>query len=783
MAKNIILLSDGTGNSSASLWRTNVWRVFESLDLTDSTQVAIYDDGVGSSSFRLLAILGGAFGWGLKRNVLHLYSFLCRNYQRGDQIYAFGFSRGAFTIRVLMGLVDNQGLVPYRSETELRDLVRAAYRKYRDERYHTVLRVEDLFRFIRNAFTALWNLLLRRTSYQPENNTPIPSIRFLGLWDTVAAYGLPFDEMTRGISQWIMPLSLPDRALSDKVKRACHALSLDDERTTFHPRLWTEMNERVYPAVTNVSDERVSQVWFAGVHSNVGGGYPEDSLAHVPLYWIMNEARLCDLRFKTMPTRDSDALRRAYSARDKDGRLYDSRHGLAGYYRYGPRNIDDLSDMAFSRAPNDRVKIEWPKIHCSAIERIHVGAHGYAPIGFPSQYAIVNDDGTIVDGQPDRGIASARIEAQKRVWNRVWARRINYYLTLLVTLLLVFFPGIVILAPVMMNSELQPGMGASSWAAFLIPVIGAVGALLPRFASPWVDVYLEYPGCFTVLAALVGALTWRGSRLGQRINSDMRLIWTSVLQAKEKEVPISGSSLGEAILWFRTQWWFRGFIRLMKRHVMPGILTLLMLYAGLVGVSRVLFATGSSLGLLCKQSQTPRPAPGPGASAFGTNSLCWNSGLTVRADKLYDVIVTGVQPPWSDDSIPTTSEGFGREKMTWPMYAGLPLRRHIRALWFRPIARIGHDGTDEQVLDLKPQGSSAGAAACYVARLKPQTSGELYLFVNDAVIGFPGLIDWFYRDNHGTAQITVTEAKGDTSPPPACPENKKGVGGSPAGNG
>ena len=148
MAKNIILLSDGTGNSSASLWRTNVWRVFESLDLTDSSQVAIYDDGVGSSSFKPLAILGGAFGWGLKRNVLHLYRFLCRNYQPGDQIYAFGFSRGAFTIRVLMGLVINQGLVPYTSEIELQDLVRAAYRKYR-ERYHTVFRVEVLFRLIR----------------------------------------------------------------------------------------------------------------------------------------------------------------------------------------------------------------------------------------------------------------------------------------------------------------------------------------------------------------------------------------------------------------------------------------------------------------------------------------------------------------------------------------------------------------------------------------------------------------------------------------------------------
>ncbi len=78
--KNIILLSDGTGNSAAKVWRTNVWRLFQSLDLKGSNQIAIYDDGVGTSSFLPLAILGGAFGYGLKRNVLNLYKFLCRNY-------------------------------------------------------------------------------------------------------------------------------------------------------------------------------------------------------------------------------------------------------------------------------------------------------------------------------------------------------------------------------------------------------------------------------------------------------------------------------------------------------------------------------------------------------------------------------------------------------------------------------------------------------------------------------------------------------------------------------
>ncbi|MGA7807563.1 phospholipase effector Tle1 domain-containing protein, partial [Bradyrhizobium sp.] len=133
--KNIILLSDGTGNSAAKVWRTNVWRLFQCLELKGSNQVTIYDDGVGTSSFLPLAILGGAFGWGLKRNVRELYKFLCRNYQPGDRIYGFGFSRGAFTIRVLIGLVLNQGLVKFSDERELDQKAKAAYRAYRHAKY------------------------------------------------------------------------------------------------------------------------------------------------------------------------------------------------------------------------------------------------------------------------------------------------------------------------------------------------------------------------------------------------------------------------------------------------------------------------------------------------------------------------------------------------------------------------------------------------------------------------------------------------------------------------
>jgi uncharacterized protein (DUF2235 family) len=354
--------------------------MFCALDLTNSDQVACYDDGVGTSSFRPLAILGGAFGIGLRRNVISLYKFACRNYRAtGDEIYAFGFSRGAFTIRVVIGLIIDQGLIPAAniSETELDHLARRAYRDYHKKHFHTnwALIVKQIKKW-------LGRHKLRQTKPPTGRNEPL--IRFLGLWDTVAAYGLPIDEMTRGVSQWIWPLEIPSHTLHASVVRACHALSLDDERTTFHPVLWDEKKETCQTGTSRLtSGERLSQVWFAGVHANVGGGYPDDSLAQIPSYWIMQEAKACGLVFKTA---NPDALGETKEAQDKDGRLYDSRSGTGSYYRYGPRRLSRLCNEVFSRTLEDEVSIATPKIHESVFRRIKNRAHVYAPIGIPHDY-------------------------------------------------------------------------------------------------------------------------------------------------------------------------------------------------------------------------------------------------------------------------------------------------------------------------------------------------------------------------------------------------------------
>jgi Uncharacterized alpha/beta hydrolase domain (DUF2235) len=163
--RNLIVLSDGTGNSASAAFKTNVWRLYQALDLTDGSQLAVFGDGVGNSSIKFFRILGLAFGIGVKRNVLNLYKFLCRNYQDGDKIYAFGFSRGAFTIRVLVGLINRIGLVSYGTEAELDRNALAAYRAFRKLAFHTSLPWVVALRFLRDSFVWMWNKIADRRQF------------------------------------------------------------------------------------------------------------------------------------------------------------------------------------------------------------------------------------------------------------------------------------------------------------------------------------------------------------------------------------------------------------------------------------------------------------------------------------------------------------------------------------------------------------------------------------------------------------------------------------------
>lgn len=357
--KNIILCSDGTGNTAIKDRGTNVFKLYEAIDLhghaddpTLPRQIAFYDDGCGSQGWGPIPMLKQAVGWGLGHSVKDLYAHLVRSYEPGDRIYLFGFSRGAFTIRTLADFIGACGILKYENRDDLWDDIRKAYELYR-QRYQTRLNR----RLVGHCDNAQCQVFCE------ERTEHWPSIEFVGVWDTVDAVGLPVEEMSNFYNDYIHRFKFPDHVLGEHVKRACQALAIDDERQPFNPVLWEH-------------DERIEQVWFPGVHANVGGGYPKQGMSLVSLYWMLTRAAEQGLRFL-----ESD-LQYYREHRNVDDKLYDPREGWGAYYRYQPRDIGTLCTK--HRAP--------VKVHVSAVERIIKRTDGYAPGNLPKIHEIVATD-------------------------------------------------------------------------------------------------------------------------------------------------------------------------------------------------------------------------------------------------------------------------------------------------------------------------------------------------------------------------------------------------------
>ena len=279
MPKNIVLLSDGTGNSSANIVKTNVWRLYEALDLTDPIAPG-----------RLLrrrrgdVIVQAAHGVGAASSVSASSAMCCISIASSASTTSPGIgstpsdsAEGRSPSGYFAGLIADQGLVrtpraarpgpptgPGESTSgreaalladdtrdqgepagafgpELARLARWAYRRFRRHFNQTGnLSLVPTARWLRDRLVRLTELAAGHAPYEPAHNLAIDEIAFLGLWDTVDAYGLPIDELTDGIDKWVWPLSMPSLELSPKVRKACHVLALDDERNTFHPTLWDE---------------------------------------------------------------------------------------------------------------------------------------------------------------------------------------------------------------------------------------------------------------------------------------------------------------------------------------------------------------------------------------------------------------------------------------------------------------------------------------------------------------------------------------------------------------
>ena len=310
--QRLILLFDGTWNDPED--RTNVYRLARRIHDHDGArrQRFFYDPGVGTS--RLQRFRGGVFGYGLSANLLAGYEWLARHYTDKDEIWIFGFSRGAYTARSLAGLIRKCGLL----DIVTPNLLDRAEQLYRNK--HLAPDSDDSKTF--------------RKHYSRT-----PRIHFLGVWDTVGALGIPGTSFSEhGRYAW------HDTELSGIVDYAYHAVALDEHRAAYDVSLWTGADGRKKP-----NNRDVEQRWFIGAHANVGGGYGDaDPLADIPLQWMMEKACGAGLKLDAFT-----AAEEAWSARPRDS----FREFLRGAYAWF-RRIRTAGNGRFfrryARGPNDQ---------------------------------------------------------------------------------------------------------------------------------------------------------------------------------------------------------------------------------------------------------------------------------------------------------------------------------------------------------------------------------------------------------------------------------------------
>ena len=306
-----------------------------STDIHGTEQLLCYLEGVGTHHGEW--IRGGMFGLGISRNVRRAYEFLVRAYEPGDEICIFGFSRGAFTARSLGGLIRDCGLLKRANI----DQIDAAMKLYRN-RYDDTAPDAPRARIFRNTY-----------SYEPD-------IKFIGVWDTVGSLGVP------GVHLWLARLlridwQFHDTALSRSVKNAFHALAIHERRSDFKPTLWKKQD---FPGA---SEQTLEQVWFSGVHCDVGGGYPEAQLSDVVLLWMIDKAKSCGLGFREDFLTDP-----CWFSPNPEGKLHDSLDFPFSW-------LDTLRRKKGDRVFNEKGTGTFESIHPSAVDRFKKEPKNWPP--------------------------------------------------------------------------------------------------------------------------------------------------------------------------------------------------------------------------------------------------------------------------------------------------------------------------------------------------------------------------------------------------------------------
>ncbi len=265
--KDIVFCADGTWDhphqeTDGVSSDTNVRKFYKAL-VTDEHEFPIYDDGVGAHGNPWEHFLGGAFGEGLLAKIKDGYQQIAAAYQPSDRIHIFGFSRGAYTARSLAGMIADCGLP--KNTSALQNVTDAAFNVYRERKAH-----RDAVR----TFIAKFD--------QQE-----VTIATVGVWDTVGALGIPV-KIFEGIDEAIY--GFLDTALHPDIQAAYHAVSIDELRPEFEPTLWKSVP---------IPGQILAQIWFAGVHGDVGGGYPDCGLSNITLHWMIQKAMARGLQFQS----------------------------------------------------------------------------------------------------------------------------------------------------------------------------------------------------------------------------------------------------------------------------------------------------------------------------------------------------------------------------------------------------------------------------------------------------------------------------------------------------
>ncbi len=345
--KRLIICSDGTWQKITSPYPTNVVKLTQAI-ASDPDNLVFYGEGIGVGNV-IDRIMGGAFGWGIDKNIQDAYRFLCLNYRQGDEIYLFGFSRGAYTVRSLVGLIRSVGILPRQGVRKIPQ----AYQTYQDAKGKYVDKGETTRESIK--LREVDEVAKFRQAIGTEFGTDyveIVPIALLSCWDTVGALGipripwLPFDRLFNRRYQF------HNTKLSSTISHALHAVAIDEDRKVF---LQTPMQ----PAQSG----QVTEVWFPGGHGCVGGGTRANSpLSNAALLWTIESVEKLNLGLKFDRSKIEDGLmtdpsirfakefKLPFSSKSREippaATLHSSvfkRWQLARYYR--PKNLENYRDL------------------------------------------------------------------------------------------------------------------------------------------------------------------------------------------------------------------------------------------------------------------------------------------------------------------------------------------------------------------------------------------------------------------------------------------------------